>query len=93
MDTESVMLQVPSSLYRQLQTLAIDANASPIEVISQLVTTAHQRRQWRQDLHTLRQQIQESGGLLSKPSQESMTEQLRQTRQEIFEAEYAHLYR
>lgn len=93
MDTELVTLQVPASPYSKLQALASEEQTNPVDVLAQLVTTAHQRRQWLQDLDALRQQIQDAGGLQVGNSKEEIVARLQQTRQEIFAAEYAHLYR
>jgi hypothetical protein len=64
-----------------------------VEVISQLVSIVYQQRGWLRDLTTLREQIQQEGGLPIGTTKEEVLEQLRQTRRKIFEAEYAHLYR
>lgn len=48
---------------------------------------------WAAQLQQLRQQIAESGGVLSGLTKEEIVHQLRQTRRELFEAEYAHYYR
>mgnify|MGYP006955168391 CR=1 FL=1 len=42
---------------------------------------------------TLREQIRREGGLHVGATKEDVVERLRQTRREIFDAEYAHLYR
>jgi hypothetical protein len=44
------------------------------------------------DLAALRKQIAQDGGLKIGNTKEEVVERLRQTRREIFEAEYAHLY-
>jgi hypothetical protein len=43
-------------------------------------------------LTALREQIRQEGGLSVGLTKEELVERLRQTRTEIFEAEYAHLY-
>ncbi|MDX2213050.1 MAG: hypothetical protein SFY66_07150 [Oculatellaceae cyanobacterium bins.114] len=91
-NTELVTLQLPIELYQKLRSLAVEGQTDPVEVIARLVTDAQRRRAWLQDLAALRQQIQADGGL-QLGDREERVEQLRQTRQEIFEAEYAHLYR
>lgn len=93
MNTEVVTLQLPASLYEKLQTLATEEHTDPVGVIAQLITNAYQQRGWLQELTTLRQQIQQQGGLQLGSTKEEVVAQLRQTRQEIFETEYAHLYR
>ena len=93
MNTELITLQLPASLYEKLQTLAAEDNTDPIGVITQFITDAYERRGWLHDLTTLRQQIQHEGGLQLGSTKEEVVAQLRRTRQEIFETEYAHLYR
>jgi hypothetical protein len=62
-------------------------------VIANLVTDATQQKNWLQDLNALCQQIKKDGGLQIGSTKEEVIDQLRQTREEIFETEYAHLYR
>jgi hypothetical protein len=93
MDKSPVTIQLPASLYAELEALAADEQTDPVEVIRRLVSIANQRRAWRRDLMALRDQIREEGGLQIGTSREEVVERLRQTRREIFEAEYAHLYR
>ena len=93
MNTELVSLQLPASLYEKLQTIAIAENTDVVGAIAQFVATTNQKKSWLQDLANLRQQIQTEGGLQLGDTKEAITAKLHQTRQEIFEAEYAHLYR
>jgi hypothetical protein len=93
MDKSPATIQLPASLYAELQALAADEQIDPVEVIRRLVAIANQRHAWRRDLMALRDQIREEGGLQIGTSKEEVVERLRQTRREIFEAEYAHLYR
>jgi hypothetical protein len=94
MTTEVISLELPISVYNKLQELVTEEQSDPVTVITHLVTVAHQHRSWLRDLATLRQQIQQEGGLQQVGStKEEVIERLRQTRREIFEAEYAHLYR
>ena len=93
MNTEFVTLQLPVSLYEKLQTLATAEHTDVYGVIA-LITDAYQQRGWLQDLTALRRQIRDSdGGLEFSSTKKEVVAQLRQTRQEVFEAEYAHLYR
>lgn len=48
---------------------------------------------WEEGWQQLRQQVQDSGGIMVGLTKDDIVSRLRQTRQEIFEAEYAHLYR
>ena len=51
------------------------------------------RMRWQRNLEDLRQEIREAGGLNLRGSKEAVIERLRETWREIFETEYAHLYR
>jgi hypothetical protein len=93
MNTELVSLQLPASLYEKLRALATEGNTDVVGAIAQFVATANQKKSWLQDLANLRQQIQTEGGLQIGNTKEEIAAKLHQTRQEIFEAEYAHLYR
>ena len=93
MTTEVVTLQLPTSLYDKLQELATEDQSDPVTVITHLVTAAYQHRGWLRDLTTLRKQIQQDGGLSVGSTKEEVVERLRQTRREMFDIEYAHLYR
>jgi len=93
MDKPLVTIQLPASLHDELQTLAADEQADLVEVIRRLVAMASQHRGWLRDLKALREQIRQDGGLQVGTTKEEVVTRLRQTRREIFEAEYAHLYR
>jgi hypothetical protein len=93
MTTEVVTLQLPTNLYDKLQELATEEQSDPVSVITNLVTAAYQHRGWLRDLAALREQIRQDGGLNVGSTKEEVVERLRQTRREIFETEYAHLYR
>jgi 16S rRNA G1207 methylase RsmC len=88
----TITLQLPSGLYSELQALAQEEQTEPVALLSQLIMTARQRRAWLNDLAALRKQIAQDGGLKIGNTKEEVVERLRQTRREIFEAEYAHLY-
>lgn len=92
MNIELVSLQLPLTLYDKLQTLAKEDNTDVISAIAKFVATANQKKNWLQDLTALRQQIQSEGGLQIGDTKEAIAARLHQTRLEIFEAEYAHLY-
>lgn len=63
------------------------------EIKAEVLTEADSFDNWAVQLQQLRQRIAETGGIMAGLTEEEVVEQLRQTRQEIFEAEYAHLYR
>jgi hypothetical protein len=92
MDAPVVTVRLPASLYAELESLATEEQTDPIEMIGRLVTVASQRRAWLRDLTALREEIRQAGGLRIGATKDKVVERLRQTRREIFEAEYAHLY-
>ena len=93
MSTQVVTIQLPANLYAEIQSMAAEEQIDPVEVIDRLVTTASQQKAWLRDLNALREQIRQDGGLQVGSSKDEVIEKLRQTRREIFKAEYAHLYR
>jgi hypothetical protein len=93
MATNMVTLELPATSYDQLQELAASEETGPIEIMTELIALAYQRQGWLKELTELQDLIQESGGLQIGDTKEEVIEKLRQTRREIFEAEYAHLYR
>ena len=92
MNNELVTLHLPPSLYERLQILAAEERTDPIGAISQLLRKADKQKAWLQDLSALCQQVQAEGGPQPDCTKAEMIAQLRQTRQEIFEMEYEHLY-
>lgn len=93
MDSKVVTIQLPAQLYAKLQSLAAEEQTDPVEVVDRLVTAASRHRAWLRDLAALCEQIRQDGGLQAGTSKDEVVERLRQTRRDIFEAEYAHLYR
>ena len=93
MSAQNVTIQLPAELYAEIQSMAAEEQIDPIEVIDRLVTTASLQKAWLRDLQALREQIHRDGGLQVGSSKDEVIEKLRQTRREIFQAEYAHLYR
>lgn len=63
------------------------------EVLAELEARPPEPLSWREGLALLQKQVSDSGGLGFGDDPEAIVEQMRRTRQEIFEAEYAHLYR
>jgi len=88
MSTDLVDFKLPLSVYEKIQALATEEDSNPIDIIVGLVTDAYQRRKWLQDLADLRQCIQEEDGIQSDLTKDQILAQLRQTREEIFNAEY-----
>ena len=92
MDAETVTIRFPAGLYAELETLAQEEQVDPVAILSQLVQVARLQRAWLSDLAALRRQIEQDGGLQVGATREEVVARLRQTRREIFAAEYAHLY-
>lgn len=92
MMNDMITVELPASLFQKLQDLADAEQTDPITVMSRLIALAYQQQSWLRDLEILRQDIRQTGGLPVGTSRETVIEQLRQTRHNIFEAEYAHLY-
>ena len=92
MEPTVVTIQLPTDVHSRLQALAAEEHTSPVEMIERLVEMKSRRRGWLRDLAALREQILQDGGLKIGVTKEEVVERLRQTRSEIFEAEYAHLY-
>ena len=93
MDTPVVALEIPADLYDRLQALAAEEQLEPAELLSQWAELAYQRRAWLHGWAELRSLIEQEGGLQVGATKEAIVEKMRQTRDEIFGAEYAHLYR
>lgn len=89
----TVTLQLPTQLYAELAKLAHEEQIAPDEMVARLVSNASQRVHWRHNLAALREQIALENSVQVVGTKEEVIEQLRETRREIFEAEYAHLYR
>ncbi len=93
MGKETVTLNLPAGLYAKLEELAAESDSTPIDEIATLIEEAKSRRAWLRALDDFSKEIQENDNRENVPDQEELIEQLRKTRREIFEAEYAHLYR
>ena len=93
MGNRTVPLNLPADLYARLQQLASESDSAPADLIARLVEDAFNRRDWLRDLDELRAQINSDDNRETETNQEEFIEQLRKARREIFEAEYAHLYR
>jgi hypothetical protein len=86
-------IELPTRVFERLQALAAEEQLGLSEMLDSLVKQAEQRRAWLRDLDALREQIRKEGHLLQGKSEDEVVEQLRRTREEIWDAEYAHLYR
>lgn len=66
--------------------IAVDVAAHILQVIGPPLA-------WPEGLALLQKQVADAGGLGFGDDPDAIVEQMRKTRQEIFEADYAHLYR
>ena len=64
-----------------------------VEMLVRWITLARQRYAWIQGWKELGELVRQDDGLQIATTKEQVVEQMRKTRREIFEAEYAHLYR
>jgi prevent-host-death family protein len=88
---ESSVVRERTAVYQtqDWQTLKAELIA---EIKAELKTQMGETNFWTSQLAQLRQQIAQTGGPMALQTKDEIVTQLRQTRQEIFEAEYAHLY-
>jgi hypothetical protein len=93
MDTRTVTLELPDQLYTDLQSLAAENRVGLIEMLTRWATLSRQRRTWLRGWEELGELVRQDEGLQVATTKEEIVEQMRKTRHEIFEAEYAHLYR
>ncbi len=93
MDIRTVTLELPDQLYADLQSLAAENRVGLVEMLTRWVTLARQRRAWLRGWEELGELVRQDDGLQIATTKEKVVEQMRKTRHEIFEAEYAHLYR
>jgi Arc/MetJ-type ribon-helix-helix transcriptional regulator len=93
MQTQTVTVELPKPFYEMLQSLVADDQTQVADVIARLVEHAYHERAWRSNLTALQDQIRREGGLQVGTTKEAVVAQLRRTREALFEAEYAHLYR
>ena len=102
----TLTIELPESLTRQLEVTGISLPQLN-QVMAQLIqlylqnlqirefvtlVTSLPTHEWQQQWATLCEQIQRENQLPFSPDPDEMMEQLHYLRQEIFEAEYAHLY-
>ena len=90
---KTVTLNIPSGLYAILEELAAESNTTPNDQIVTIIEEALKRKAWLRDLEELQKEIGQDKNLDTELDQEELIEKLRKARREIFEAEYAHLYR
>ena len=93
-ETTRVTLVLATDIYEEIATAKERNETRSIAgFIREAVEEKVARMRWQRNLEELRSEIREAGGLELKGSKEEVIERLRETRRQIFEAEYAHLYR
>lgn len=75
-----------TDLHALKEEIAVDVAAHILQIIGPPLT-------WPEGLALLQKQVADAGGLGFGDDPDAIVEQMRKTRQEIFEADYAHLYR
>jgi hypothetical protein len=90
---DTMALSLPEKVLLDLKELAAQAETEPWKLVALWVEAARQHHLWQSDLKTIRDEIERDGILLAGLTEEETLNRLRETRREIFEAEYAHLYR
>ena len=93
-DTTRVTLMLPTDIYQEITAAKERQETSSVAgFIREAVEEKVNRMRWQRNLAELRAEIRETGGLKLQGSKEEVIERLRETRRQIFETEYAHLYR
>lgn len=93
-ETTRVTLMLPTDIYQEITSAKERQETRSVAgFIREAVEEKVARMRWRRNLDDLRREIREAGGLELQGNKEEIIERLRETRREIFEAEYAHLYR
>jgi len=97
MSSTAIVWEVPDSLYSELveaqKELAFPQLNDLISQAVQRYLAETQRQTWRQEFYEFQKQVRASGGLRLGDTKEEVIANLREQRRELFEAEYAYLYR
>lgn len=94
MDTVTTTIELPADLYAEIEAFANEEQSDLNTLLVSMLQRALGARKWQKGWRELREMVQRDGGLphLGNTTEE-IVEHMRKTRQEIFEEEYAHLYR
>lgn len=91
MAVKQISFTLPEELYRRSGEAKEESSAlSLAQFIRQIILDKLDEWRWERSLAELQREVRDSGGLETK---EEAIERLRETRRQIFETEYAHLYR
>ncbi len=89
----TVALNLPRDVFESIEILANEAHMSSVEIVKTWLNRELDHRKWLNDWQDLRTQIKIDGGLEIGLTSDQIIEKLRQTRHEIWDADYAYLYR
>jgi len=89
-----ITLVLPTDIYQEVEAAKERQETRSIaEFVREAVVEKVIRMRWQHNLAELRSEIRNAGGPRLRGSKEETIERLRETRRQIFETEYAHLYR
>ena len=91
-EAETKSIREPGPVYHPLDVESFKQQII-VEVLAELTAMRETPRSWREELAALQASIAAHGGLNVGETTEEIVETMRRTRQEIWDAEYAHLYR
>lgn len=97
MSNTAIVWEVPEPLYNELLNAQRElAFPQLVDIVTQAVQrylAEIQREKWQQEFLAFQKQVRADGGFNLGTTKEEVIARLRQQRQEIFETDYAHLYR
>lgn len=97
MSSTAIVWEVPEHLYTELveaqKELAFPQLSDLISQAVQRYLAEAQQQVWEQEFYALQKQVRAAGGFGLGKTKEEVIANLREQRQALFEAEYAHLYR
>lgn len=97
MASTSITWEIPENLYSEVvkaqEELAFPNLADFLSQAVQRYLAEIQQQTWQQEFRAFQKQVRTDGGFALGDTKEEVIEHLREQRKQIFEAEYAHLYR
>jgi hypothetical protein len=97
MASTEIVWVVPEKLYQELVNAQEElAFPSMVDLVEQAVLrylAEIQRQDWQHEFREFQKQVRAAGGLELGVTKEEVIAKLRERRRQLFEAEYAHLYR
>ena len=86
-------IELPEIIYKRLEKLATIKEQDTVEYVISLISSAEAQLNWREALDLFYATTQKHGTPFDGMSKDEIAVKLRETRKEVFETEYAHLYR